>query len=141
MRIRDALKRSIRDRARNCCEYCHSQEDFSPSTFSIEHIVPQSNGGTNEETNLALSCQECNNRKFTATKAYDPLSGEMVPLFHPRGMSWSDHFAWNADYTLILGLTPTGRATIEKLALNRGNVVNLRRVLRLAGVHPLTEIG
>jgi len=57
-------------------------------------------------------------------------------LFHPREQSWDEHFAWNEDFTLILGLTPTGRATIEALHLNRSGLVNLRRVLYAIGEHP-----
>lgn len=60
----------------------------------------------------------------------------MAPLFHPRVDRWSHHFAWNENYTLILGLTPTGRATVEKLQLNRSGLINLRRVLVRAGAHP-----
>jgi hypothetical protein len=33
-------------------------------------------------------------------------------------------------------LTPTGRATVEKLQLNREGVVNLRQVMAMAGKHP-----
>ena len=139
MRLSAEVKRTIRRHARNRCEYCHSQEPFSPSAFSIEHIVPRSEGGSDAEDNLALSCQECNNRKFTAVTAPDPLSGDRVALFHPRQSRWSDHFAWNEDFTLLLGLTPTGRATIEKLQLNRTSLINLRRVLHQAGMHPLPE--
>jgi hypothetical protein len=32
--------------------------------------------------------------------------------------------------------SPTGRATVEKLQVNREGVVNLRRVPREAGEHP-----
>lgn len=139
MRLSAGLKQAVRKSARNRCEYCHSQEPFSPCTFSIEHIVPRSDGGTDIVDNLALSCQECNNRKFISTTARDPLSGEDVRLFHPRQDRWSDHFAWNEDYTLLLGLTPTGRATVEKLQLNRTSLINLRRVLYQTGFHPLPE--
>jgi hypothetical protein len=137
LRLSVRVKRDIARRARYCCEYCHSQERFSPDSFSAEHILPRSGGGGNETGNLAYSCQGCNNRKYTSLEAVDPLNGETVPLYHPRHQRWSDHFAWNEDYTLMLGLTPTGRATIEKLQLNRTGVVNLRRILRAAGKHPL----
>jgi hypothetical protein len=40
---------------------------------------------------------------------------------------------------LIVGLTPTGRATIEALKLNREPLVNLRRLLYAAGEHPPLE--
>jgi hypothetical protein len=62
-----------------------------------------------------------------------------VRLFHPRRDRWADHFAWTDDGTRILGLTPTGRATVEALRLNREPLVNLRRVLVQAGEHPPEE--
>jgi hypothetical protein len=54
-------------------------------------------------------------------------------------LPWSEHFAWNEDYSRVIGLTPTGRATVETLHLNRQGVVNLRRVLFLVGMHPPEE--
>jgi hypothetical protein len=45
-------------------------------------------------------------------------------------------FTWSEDYTLILGLTPTGRATVELLQLNRLGNQNLRQVLYVIGYHP-----
>ncbi|HEX9732890.1 MAG TPA: HNH endonuclease [Thermoanaerobaculia bacterium] len=129
-------KGTVAQRARGCCEYCKSQAAYSPDTFSIEHIVPIARGGSHALANLALSCQGCNNRKFISIEAEDPVNGLIVPLFHPRRDRWGDHFAWNADFTRIVGLTPTGRATVEKLQLNRVGVVNLRRVMLIAGLHP-----
>jgi hypothetical protein len=129
-------KQAVAQRAKGCCEYCQSQARFSPDPFSVEHIVPRSRGGTDASANLALSCQGCNNRKYISIEALDPVSGETVSLYHPRRQRWYDHFAWSADYTVVFGLTPTGRATVEKLQLNRAGVVNLRRVLHALGVHP-----
>ena len=62
-----------------------------------------------------------------------------MPLFNPRLAQWSEHFTWRAGYTEIIGLTESGRATVDALQLNRPAVVNLRRVLVLAGVHPPAE--
>ena len=89
--------------------------------------------------NLALACQGCNNHKYTKTEASDPVSGAMAPLFHPRRQRWRDHFTWDNTYTVIIGLTPTGRATVETLQLNRAGLVNLRRVLYAMGEHPPEE--
>jgi len=124
------------ERAKGCCEYCQSQEQYSPDPFSVEHIVPLSRGGTNALDNLALACQGCNNRKYTNIEAFDSLSQSAVPLFHPRQHAWAQHFAWNDDGTLVLGLTPIGRAAVEKLGLNRVGLVNSRRILFEAGEHP-----
>lgn len=129
-------RQEVVQRAAECCEYCWSQAQYSPDPFSVEHIVPRSKGGTNDLDNLAYACQGCNNRKYTATNALDLVTGTFIGLYHPRRDSWHEHFAWNDDYTLIVGITPAGRASIEKLQLNRSGVVNLRRILAAAGVHP-----
>ncbi len=139
MLLPSEVKRAVRKCARNRCEYCQSQEPFSPTTFSIEHIIPRCEGSGDETENLALSCQVCNNRKFTATNARDPLTGDIVSLFNPRQNHWNDHFAWNEDFTILLGMTPSGRATIEKLHLNRISLINLRHVLYRTGIHPMKE--
>lgn len=130
------LKKTVRFWAKNCCEYCYSQERFATQSFSIEHIYPVSKGGQTQLDNLALACQGCNNHKYNKTEGIDPISGEKTPLYHPRQQYWSDHFSWSNDYTLILGLTPTGRVTVEVLRLNREGLVNLRRILYAMGEHP-----
>jgi hypothetical protein len=60
-------------------------------------------------------------------------------MFNPRQMKWRDHFTWTPDTTRMLGLTPTGRAAIETLQTNRESVVNIRRILAVAGEHPPIE--
>lgn len=135
-RIRGPLKQAVIDRANACCEYCAGMARYSMSPFAVEHITPLSRGGKNELDNLALSCQGCNGAKYNKTAATDPISLQAVPLFHPRQHSWQEHFAWNDDCTEIIGLTPTGRATVETLHLNREELLNLRRVLYAIGEHP-----
>lgn len=130
------LYRLIRERARFCCEYCISQEAYSPDPFSTEHIFPEILGGGSTEDNLALACQGCNNLKYIKTTAIDPITSQEATLFHPRRDVWHEHFAWSQNLAVLIGLTPTGRATIVELRLNRENVVNLRTVLLLAGKHP-----
>lgn len=120
------LKRAVAERARYCCEYCFSQLRFSPDPFSVEHIIPSSRHGTDDFSNLAFACQGCNNRKYIDIDAIDPVTGETVALYHPRQHIWEEHFRWSDDTIHIIGLSPTGRASVEKLRLNREGVVNLR---------------
>lgn len=131
------LRRVVVQRAQKCCEYCLSQEQFSTQAFSIDHIVPVEKGGGTTLDNLALSCQGCNNHKYTKTEGYDLVTHQIVPLYHPRQQHWDEHFIWNEDCTLIIGLTPTGRVTVETLHLNRAGVINLRHLLSMAKRHPL----
>jgi HNH endonuclease len=129
-------KEFINERARKCCEYCLSQLKFSPDPFSIEHIIPLSKRGTYDLDNLALACQGCNNRKYNLTEAIDPIDGKLVPLYHPRQQLRVEHFVWSDDFTELIGISPTGRATIVRLQLNREGVVNLRGLLREKNLHP-----
>lgn len=135
-RVTAEQRRAVIARAKQCCEYCYSQVRFATESFSVEHITPRIKAGETELDNLALSCQGCNNFKYTKTEGLDPATEQVVPLFNPRRQSWQDHFAWNDDYTLIIGLTPTGRATVRELKLNRDGLLNLRRVLFAMGEHP-----
>lgn len=134
-------KEAVVLRARGCCEYCRSQMRYATEAFSIEHIQPLSREGSDDIDNLALSCQGCNGYKYNKMRGVDPVTGESHPLFHPRRQRWPEHFIWGQDCTLIVGLTPTGRATIDALRLNREPLVNLRRLLFWAGEHPPPEDG
>lgn len=98
--------------------------------------MPRARGGTSEPSNLALACQGCNNHKYDKISARDPLSGDVVSLYHPRRDNWNEHFTWSDDYSLLVGLTPTGRATVATLQLNREGIINLRGLLLLIGLHP-----
>jgi hypothetical protein len=132
-------RRALAERARGRCEYCLCPATYSSDPFSVEHIRPRSAGGTHHLSNLAFSCLGCNNFKYTATEAVDPSTGEMVRLYNPREHRWREHFQWSEDFIEMVGLTPTGRATIEKLQLNRPGVLNLRRILHMANEHPPSE--
>ncbi len=140
-RVSAEQRRVVGERARGCCEYCRSQARFSTQSFSVEHILPRDKGGLTTLDNLALSCQGCNNHKFVKTEAYDPVNKVLVPLFNPRCQRWDDHFAWDYEYSLVVGLTSTGRATVEALRLNRQCLVNLRRVLYAMREHPPSSRG
>ena len=131
-----SVKKKVIERAKDCCEYCLSQQIYSPDSFSIEHIIPISKGGSNSLTNLAYACQGCNNFKYNHTHSFDLVTGKWVRFYNPRKDSWKQHFQWNSDKTILIGLSPIGRATIDKLKLNRLGVVNLRKVLVAIGEHP-----
>lgn len=135
-RVTAQERKIIVERARGCCEYCRSRADFATQSFSIEHIISVSRGGETVLDNVALACPGCNGHKYTKTEAPDPVDGMVVPLYNPRKQRWQDHFRWNEDFTCIVGLTPTGRATVSALQMNRPGVVNMRRTLFVMGFHP-----
>jgi 5-methylcytosine-specific restriction endonuclease McrA len=108
-RIPAEIERRIRAAARNRCGYCLSPQHLVMARLEIEHLMPLSKGGTNDESNLWLACPLCNGYKSDKTTAVDPETGEVVPLFNPRTQVWSEHFRWSEDGLRIIGLTPIGR--------------------------------
>lgn len=134
--IPSELRRLVVSRARNCCEYCRYPGRYSPQTLSVDYLVPRHAGGQMNADNLALSCQGCNSHKAAKIEVTDPVTGVAVALFNPRRQRWHDHFAWDDDHLRVTGLTPTGRATVEALQLNREGLMNMRYLLYVVGEHP-----
>jgi len=132
------LRRLVANRGQQCCEYCRTQVQYSADSFTVDHIIPRSLGGLTTADNLALCCHGCNQHKSKRTVVADPVTETLVRLFHPREQRWGAHFTWSDDFARMLALTPTGRATIAALHLNRPGLVNLRRVLYTIGEHPPT---
>jgi HNH endonuclease len=119
-----------------CVNIAKAKQSLRSILLVIEHIQPVSRGGKTISENLALSCQTCNNYKYTQTEAPDPITDQIVSLFHPHQMIWQQHFTWSEDLIQMIGITPVGRATIALLQTNRDGVVNMRRVLIMMGYHP-----
>ena len=92
-KIRSKIKRTqVTEGAFYCCEYCMAQSFFSHDYFSMDHILSPKLGGTDELDNLANICQACNNHKHIFIEALDPITGNLVSLYHPRKDTWKDHF-------------------------------------------------
>jgi 5-methylcytosine-specific restriction endonuclease McrA len=56
----------VKYRERGLCFYCNKNvaNSITPNQeYDIDHLVPLAKGGTNDATNLILSCPECNNKK------------------------------------------------------------------------------
>jgi hypothetical protein len=134
--IPKALREHVAAQAQQRCGYCLTSEAVVGTPMEIDHIIPQSLGGQTEEDNLWLACSLCNDHKSDRIAALDPLSGEIVRLFDPRHQVWSEHFAWAENGERIIGRTPTGRATVVALNLNRPSLVRARRAWVAVDWHP-----
>ena len=135
-RIPPDVQHLVRQRANHRCEYCHTSERWQYVRFNIDHIVPVSQGGSDDPGNLALACFPCNRRKADRSTAQDPDSGATVALFSPRQNTWADHFAWSSGGLFVVGLTASGRATVEALGMNRERVASIRAADHIVGRHP-----
>ncbi len=60
-RIWQMKRRIVRWRDHNRCRYC--KEKLTDKTFTVDHVVPVSGGGTDEFSNLVACCKYCNKMK------------------------------------------------------------------------------
>lgn len=131
------MERRVRSDARNRCGYCLSPQHLVMARLNLEHIIPRAKGGSDDESNLWLSCPICNGHKSDKTHGTDQQSGAVVPLFNPRTQRWFEHFRWADDGIRIVGLTAIGRATVAALHLSDDpDALAVRSYWVLAGWHP-----
>lgn len=121
------LRRVVRARASERCEYCLVPEALTLATHWVDHIVAEKHGGRTDVDNLALCCALCNRHKGSDLTSIDPQSGQITPLFHPRRDRWLDHFRLVGPR--IEPTTPTGRVTVRLLQLNHPDRVEERELL------------
>ena len=106
--VADRLRRLVVNRAGNRCEHCRLSQEGQEASFHIDRITPRAWGGSTEPDNLALACVSCSLRQ-----------------------SWSRHFRWEG--MTIIGSTPTGRATVHVLDMNRPLILAIRLEESLRG--------
>ena len=128
------LQRAVLRRADGRCEYCGLSQAGQEASFHVDHICPRAKGGMTSLENLALACVSCSLRKGARRTASDPLTGKSARIFHPRSQVWPDHFHWKG--CRVVGLTPTGRATVDGLKMNRMLAQAIRAEESLRGRHP-----
>ncbi|MBD1866474.1 HNH endonuclease [Leptolyngbya sp. FACHB-541] len=132
--ISASLRRLVIQRAGNRCEYCGISQIGQVATFHIDHIIPVVAGGETIAENLALACVSCSLRKGARQVLEDSETGEVVSIFNPRKQVWKEHFVWRD--VQVIGLTATGRATLQALDLNRPAMLAIRTEEELLGRHP-----
>ena len=53
------IREYLLEKWKRTCAYCHNQN----VSLEIDHIIPQSRGGSNRISNLCLACKKCNQKK------------------------------------------------------------------------------
>lgn len=134
VRISAALRREVRERARERCEYCLLTESQAFGPHEPDHLIAHKHGGESISENLALSCLDCNRFKGSDIASIDPITRKLVALFNPRLQIWSEHFRVNGGE--IVPLTASGRATERLLKLNLQSRLEVRAELAAVGLYP-----
>ena len=135
-RLSQKIEKEIRKASKNCCAYCLLPQDILIGKLEVEHILPISQGGTDNLENLCLACRECNSHKSYKVSALDKETKRKVKLFNPNTQNWKRHFTFNEDKTKIIGKTACGRVTVRELKINSEQAVNARKLWVLAGWYP-----
>lgn len=130
-----ALRRDVRERAGDCCEYCRLAETSGIITFVIDHVIAEKHGGEMISENLCLSCYRCNSYKGSDISSVDwSANGQIVSLYNPRQQKWDDNF--KLHNALIQPLTGSGRVTVSLLRLNEPERIEERELLITLGDYP-----
>jgi hypothetical protein len=136
MTVSDAVRERVYKFFDYRCAYCLGAQKYLMQRLEIDHIKSKAKGGTDDEENLCSSCRTCNAYKSIQTHGIDPDTEQITPLYNPRTDTWSDHFRWSEDGTRIIGLTATGRVTVNALQLNNEVSITTRTHWVSAGWHP-----
>jgi hypothetical protein len=118
---RDALRGRFGFR----CGYCGVSEVAAGAELTVDHFQPRSHGGLDEPGNWVYCCHACNEFKGDY---WQPDSSHCI--LHPLQDSLAEHIAEQDDGTLQ-ALSETGAFHIQKLRLNRAELVAHRRERRL----------
>ena len=120
-----SLHAIIRERYGFRCGYCGVSEVESGGELTIDHYVPLSAEGDDEERNLVHACFRCNLYKGDTL----PFEGSprVQKILHPLFDDLTIHLRLDNTTGLLESLTTTGTTHIAILRLNRPALV-LRRL-------------
>lgn len=110
------------------CGYCGVSESSVGGELEVDHFCPQAAGGSDDVENLVYACTACN--RFKGDYAPVPDAPESLRLLHPGVDDLPAHMYEQVHGDLI-GLTARGWFHIQRLHLNRPQLVEMRRLHRL----------
>jgi hypothetical protein len=116
----------VSERAGGRCEYCLAPDSAFNFPLEVDHFVPGSAGGSNDPENLVLACRSCNSYKAFHQLGLSERNPD-EPLFNPRIEIWLIHFRLDLETAEIIGLTPIGIGTVNRLRLNSPAQIRARR--------------
>jgi hypothetical protein len=111
-----SVRKRVAQRASYSCEYCLSQDESSFIGFEIDHIISRKHNGSNDESNLAFACPDCNRNKGTDIASIDWNNQDIVRFFNPRTDIWAEHFRLSGGF--IEPITIIGKVTVDIFRFN-----------------------
>ncbi len=121
--VSQMLRESVRALYDFRCGYCGVTETESGGQLEIDHFLPRSHGGKDTLDNLVYACPTCNRFKGDYWPVLEASPDLM--LLHPQQDDLFVHVRLLPDGRLI-GLTKRGWFHIQRLRLNRAQLIELR---------------
>ena len=120
----DASQRErTRQRYAYSCGYCGVHESDVGATLTVDHHHPTAHGGTDDDENLVYCCPRCNEHKGAY---WHKVQIPHIRLLHPLEDDLTLHLREQQNSELI-GETPEGTFYIQRLRLNRLQLIEHRR--------------
>src|SRR5436190_2107700 len=91
--------------------------------LTVDHHRPRARGGGDDDENIVYCCPKCNEHKGSYWHETDPPH---IPLLHPLKDDLATHIA-EREHGRLVGLTSEGTFFIQRLRLNRPQLVAYRR--------------
>jgi hypothetical protein len=120
-------RETVELRADRRCEYCRAPQPVTGIRYHLEHVFPESLGGTDDLENLALACPTCNYSKSNHLLGLDEEGLAGRPLFNPRKDRWEEHFEFDRASLELKGKTAQGKGTVKRLRMNDRMQIEARR--------------
>jgi HNH endonuclease len=118
---RDVLRQRFQFR----CGYCGVREIDAGAELTVDHFQPRAHDGLDEADNWVYCCHACN-----AFKGDYWQPDSVRRILHPLRDNLAEHIAERVD-GMLFALTATGAFHIQKLRLNRAELVTYRLEHRL----------
>ena len=107
------------------CGYCGTSEVDVGALLTIDHFQPRARGGPNDPANWVYCCHACNEFKGDYWQPDSPYR-----ILHPLQDDLATCIAGEADGR-VRGLTETGTFHIQRLHLNRPQLIAHRLARRI----------
>ena len=123
--MRASDRQTLRARYDFRCGYCGIREVDAGAELTVDHFQPRSHGGSDDTDNLVYCCHACNEFKGDL---WQPGSARRI--LHPLRDALSEHYALTGE-DMLHPLTETGAFHMQRLRLNRSELVSHRREKRV----------
>ncbi len=132
MAVTAQTRAAVRDAFGGRCGYCGVSEASAGVELEMDHFHPQAAGGSDDFGNLVYACTACN--RFKGDYSPGPDTPESLRLLRPQIDDSSGHIVESA-HGRLLGLSSRGWFHVQRLHLNRPQLVEVRNLRHVLQAH------